>query len=316
MVPGPSANSHDICAIGTNRGVVRWVADGSYRTWLTPQQRPSSPSSSSAYSSSSSFSSPKELHSPYTDVFALDYQRGRDSGDVLFFGGRPGKLYVADYRLRPGTWDVVVPARAPSPITHVRSVNEWQVLVAGLRDRLALFDLRFLGGRSSSPSSSSSGAASSTLAVSNNSNNNKNKNKNKNKENHNKSSSSSARNFNNSGSGGGSGGSTAALPLLTFPQYRNRAHVDIGLDIDLASGSGSGIAAAAHDDGTVALYSLRTGNRLRAPDFDRVRSARGPIQALQFGAFPRDEIPSLFVGVQSNVLVCSFGVRRGEEEDG
>lgn len=259
--------------MATNRGVIRWVADGSYRTWLTPSRF-----------------GPKE-HNPYTDVFALDYQRSNSGsssggggsssssgGDVLFFGGRPGKLYVADYREKPHRWGVVTTKVAPSPITHVKSVNEYQVLVAGLRDRLALFDLRFLGGRSSYH--------------------------------FNKSSSSFVRNNNNSSSSGGGGGG-GALPLLTFPQYRNRAHVDIGLDVDLLSG----IVAAAHDDGTVALYSLRNGNRLRSPDIDRIRSSRGPIQAVQFQTFPRDSNPSLFVGVQSNINVYSFGAGIGEEDD-
>ncbi|RYP76804.1 hypothetical protein DL771_001540 [Monosporascus sp. 5C6A] len=112
-------NSNQVCAIGTNRGVVRWVADG-YRAWLTPKSFP-----------------PKERN-PYTDIFSLDFQRAHP--DILMFGGRPGKMWVSDHRQPRDKWDVV---SASSSITHIRSINEHQVLMAGLRDKLSVYDLRF-----------------------------------------------------------------------------------------------------------------------------------------------------------------------------
>lgn len=197
---------------------------------------------------------------------------------------------------------------------------------------MAIYDLRFLGSKSSYRHNNS------------NSNNNH-------SYNHNPTDQSSSPRNNNGNGNGNSNSSTdtsyaanAALPILTFPSYRNRAHIDIGLDVVSNPDSGPGIAAAAHDDGTVALYSLRSGNRLRASPspppssssssssspppaaspgaggrdgmtcIDRIQSPRGPIQALQFQTFPRDRNPSLFVGVQSNVNVFSFGARDGEDE--
>ncbi|RYO74326.1 hypothetical protein DL766_003412 [Monosporascus sp. MC13-8B] len=118
VVPAPE-NSNQVCAIGTNRGVVRWVADG-YRVWLTPRSFP-----------------PKERN-PYTDIFSLDFQRVHP--DILMFGGRPGKMWIGDHRQPQDKWDIV---SASSSITHIRSVNEHQVLIAGLRDKLSVYDLRF-----------------------------------------------------------------------------------------------------------------------------------------------------------------------------
>ncbi|RYP22556.1 hypothetical protein DL765_001614 [Monosporascus sp. GIB2] len=118
VVPAPE-NSNQVCAIGTNRGVVRWVVDG-YRAWLTPKSFP-----------------PKERN-PYTDIFSLDFQRAHP--DILMFGGRPGKMWVSDHRQPQDKWDIV---SASSSITHIRSINEHQVLIAGLRDKLSVYDLRF-----------------------------------------------------------------------------------------------------------------------------------------------------------------------------
>ncbi|KAK7755929.1 hypothetical protein SLS62_002216 [Diatrype stigma] len=235
-------------------------------------------------------------------------------------------------------WGVIA---TPSPITHIRSLNEHQVLVAGLRDRMVIYDLRFLGSKNSYRHNNSSS-----------SNNNHASHHNSTKWLH------SPRNNNSTNNGNGNGNSNpnpnpnpntnntsyaanVALPLLTFPSYRNGAHINIGLDVssDADVGAGPGIAAAAHDDGTVALYSLRSGNRLRAPlspaspspssssstalpdggdgmlGIDRIRSPRGPIQALQFQTFPRDRNPSLFVGVQSSVNVYSFGTGDGGDDE-
>ncbi|RYP40151.1 hypothetical protein DL767_001866 [Monosporascus sp. MG133] len=121
-------SSNQVCAIGTNRGVVRWVADG-YRAWLTPKSFP-----------------PKERN-PYTDIFSLDFQRAHP--DILMFGGRPGKMWVSDHRQPRDKWDVV---SASSSITHIRSINEHQVLIAGLRDKLSVYDLRFRKNKSGNTS--------------------------------------------------------------------------------------------------------------------------------------------------------------------
>ncbi|CAJ2511531.1 Uu.00g071560.m01.CDS01 [Anthostomella pinea] len=102
----------------------------------------------------------------------------------------------------------------------------------------------------------------------------------------------------------------ASAPIQVFPQYRNSAHIDIGLDYDKSTG----VVATAHDDGKVALYSVRSGKRLRCTDVDNIRSNRGPIQSIQFQTFPGDHLPTLFVGVHSNINAYSFGVENLEDE--
>ena len=261
-------NSNQVCAIGTNRGVVRWVADG-YRAWLTPQK----------------FALGER--NPYTDVFAVDYQVGHP--EVLLFGGRPNRMWIADHRQPCARWDALT---VPSSIAHIRSVNEYQVLVAGLQNNLAIYDLRFRKSSNNNSSSSSS-----------NHNNSKNNRSRKHHKRNKKNDAPFALTDTNV---------DVAQPLLTFPEYRNAAHFGMGLDYD----AGTRVAAAAHDDGRVALFSVRDGRRLRCAALDAVRSDRGPVRSLRFRAFPRDhDVPSLFVGLQSNINVYSFGAGALDNDD-
>lgn len=93
-------------------------------------------------------------------------------------------------------------------------------------------------------------------------------------------------------------------PLLTFPGFRNGAHMHFGLDVEPSLG----IVAAAHDDGHVGVYSLRSGKRLACPPVDRV-ATRGVVRGVMFQTLPRDRNPSLFLGIGPNVCKYSFGVR-------
>ncbi|KAI8955875.1 plasma-membrane proton-e [Xylaria longipes] len=122
-------------------------------------------------------------------------------------------------------------------------------------------------------------------------------------------------------------------PVIKFEQYRNTAHIDIGFAYD----ADTGVVAAAHDDvpGTVALYSVHTGSRLRVLDFateakqngrsgrprpildaERERMDLPIIQSLQFYKFPGDHTPTLFVGNdrQGGITAFSFGVDDLEDE--
>ncbi|KAI1633908.1 hypothetical protein F4809DRAFT_620968 [Biscogniauxia mediterranea] len=102
----------------------------------------------------------------------------------------------------------------------------------------------------------------------------------------------------------------AKTPVVAFPRYRNRARVDVGLAVAVDAASG-GLVAAAHDDGTVALYSPRTGRRLRCAALDSdsgSENSRDVVRALQFQTFPGDATPTLFVGRGSSICAYSFGV--------
>ncbi|KAI1105037.1 hypothetical protein F4804DRAFT_305319 [Jackrogersella minutella] len=94
----------------------------------------------------------------------------------------------------------------------------------------------------------------------------------------------------------------APTPVVRMAEYKNSARFDVGLDYD----RGSGVVAAAHNDGTVALYSVRSGNRLQSRDIDNIHSEYGQIHHLQFQTFEGDATPHLFVGMADMVHVYSF----------
>lgn len=254
ITPGPAASS-TVCAIGSNRGILQWDAERDPR-WLAPSPN------ATTYA---------EI---YRDVFAIEFLNEHPS--ILLAGGRPGHLSIKDIRDRSDdTRDVSERLRAP--ITHIKSLNEHHVLVSGLKNAMAVYDIRMLQGKTGDGTSHRN----------RNSNNN---NSSKTNRHH--------RTF------------AHVLPVVAFPEYRNGPHIQIGLDVD----RDNGIVAAAHDDGKVAVYSTQTGHRLKSPDVDQIRSHRGVIQSLQFETMPRDSHPTLFVGNGSNLNAYAFGVRSLDDE--
>ncbi|RDA90106.1 hypothetical protein CP533_2582 [Ophiocordyceps camponoti-saundersi (nom. inval.)] len=98
-------------------------------------------------------------------------------------------------------------------------------------------------------------------------------------------------------------------PLVRFQDYRNEAYFQTGWDVSIELG----VVAAAHDDGTVKLFSLRSGRRLRCKELDKIRSAT-PIKALMFQQMHRERTASLFVGVGPSLDKYSFGTLDTEDE--
>ncbi|KAG5913722.1 hypothetical protein E4U42_000910 [Claviceps africana] len=141
-----------------------------------------------------------------------------------------------------------------SSITHLRSINPHQVLVAGLQNQMSLYDTRFFG---AAPD----------------------------------------------------GGGNARAPLLSFPGYRNAAHVHAGWDVSTELG----LVAAAHDDGTVRLFSLTTGRTLRSPAVDGLWTD-APVKALAFSTMGGERLPSLWVGEGQALRKFSLGARHFEDE--
>jgi hypothetical protein len=128
-------------------------------------------------------------------------------------------------------------------------------------------------------------------------------------------------------SGSRAGNNNSTVPVLTFPEYRNASSIQIGLDVLLGPGYGSGLVAAAHDDGKVALFSVRDGCKLPCPALDGVNLARpssvevdGPaylqsnavVRSLTFQTLPEDQHASLFVA--GRLRVEKFAFSRREEE--
>ncbi|KAI0096529.1 hypothetical protein F4814DRAFT_434983 [Daldinia grandis] len=103
---------------------------------------------------------------------------------------------------------------------------------------------------------------------------------------------------------------TATTPFLQITGFKNGPYLDLGLDVD----RDSGVVAAAHDDGKMALYSVRSGRRLQCADVDGI-AARGPIHCVQWETFVGDNTPSLFVGADHRAKVYSFGVKDPDADE-
>ncbi|EQL00867.1 WD40 repeat-like-containing domain protein [Ophiocordyceps sinensis CO18] len=222
----PAPPSSDlICVIGTNAGIIRVRSDDSM-AWIAPQNQALS------------------RHVPQ-DIFDLDFQHSNHN--VVMAGGRQARLWITDLRTPELEWTDV---RHGSSIAHVRSVNPHQILVAGLKNTMALYDMRFFSQRPN-----------------------------------------------------------GVRPLLSFATYRNEAHFHTGWDVspDL------GIVAAAHDDGTVKLFSLRSGRMLRSDAMDRIYT-QAPVKALMFQQMPTEKLPSLWVGVGPSIQKFTFGAHGMHDE--
>lgn len=154
-------------------------------------------------------------------------------------------------------------------ISHVVGMNENQILVSGIKNKMCIYDIRW---RKPSLSISPIGERHSWTAV----------------------------------------GQTTA-PLVTFPDFHNEMTLYHGLAVSNASSSaasGAGqVVAAAHDDGSVALYSARTGRRIACPAVDTLvlrgshgRKTGAPVQCLQWQWMPGERHESLWAGVGTEVM--------------
>lgn len=224
--------------VGCNRGLYLFACDGVDEEicghWLTPMRGPTD----------------ALLTNPFEDIFSVDFLNYNHR--IPLSGGRPGNMFLGDLRTPANKWSYF---QHGSVISHIRSLNEHQVLVAGLRSKMSIYDVRFSAKQD-------------------------------------------------------------ATPLVSFPEYTNQAHIHLGLDVEKTYG----IVAAAHDDGKVALYSTRSGQRMASPDVDAIASTCGPIHCIQFEPLDRTGDPyedtpsSLIVGVNSNVHFYSFGTRELDDE--
>ncbi|KYK61715.1 hypothetical protein DCS_02858 [Drechmeria coniospora] len=117
--PAPSS-SDLLCVIGTNAGLLR-VRNNETMAWIAPQN------------------APKDMHLPQ-EIFDQDFQQSNHN--ILLAGGRQPRLWMTDLRTPETEWMYIHHA---SSIARLRSVNEHQILVAGLQSSMALYDMRFFG---------------------------------------------------------------------------------------------------------------------------------------------------------------------------
>ncbi|CRK10870.1 hypothetical protein BN1723_009198 [Verticillium longisporum] len=219
--------------------------------------------------------------SPSMDVLAQAFNVANPS--ILYAGTRSSTVRTLDLRAPPQAWSCF---RTASAVTHLRSLesNPNHILVAALRSNLHIYDLRFL---KTEPSAQTRSEVPRT--------------KKRNR----------GRDHGRLKQPSGPAVAQPATPVLTFPEYRNEAHTHIGFDVN----QDVGVVAAAHDthDGRVALYSLRSGLRLRTPAVDRA-STRGPVRSLVFQSMPMERHASLWIGHQGVVKKYSVGVS-GEDDE-
>ncbi|KAI1127316.1 hypothetical protein F5Y10DRAFT_243036 [Nemania abortiva] len=309
VAPAP-ASSPLVCVVGTSRGVLEWDWASGTSALLAP---------------------PAPVTDLLHDVFAIDFHPSQAA--VYRFGGRPGALFTADSRVPRTEWSYL---RLPSTITHLRCLDSGnQILAAGLRNQLGIYDLRF--------ARSYRGIEDEDVRIDSGTRDGRRRSDNR-KGGPNSSRQSCFRDrkrWNRDGKQAEYGkdnhrNKTAAQPVIRFERYRNAAHTDIGFAFDAATG----VVATAQDivPGTVALYSVRTGSQLRVLDLAKPskgaanlnhdhrtsrrlqpishaeRANLPVIQSLQFQTFPGDHTPTLFVGNGGNITAFSFGVDNLEDE--
>ncbi|KAL1835479.1 hypothetical protein VTJ49DRAFT_6638 [Mycothermus thermophilus] len=324
------ADSPLLCVVGTDRGILQLRPDSnSALTWLTPpppppgwqkqqHQHPSHwKSKGGKRHHQNSFSSVLSA-SPYWHhgtVLSLDFSPENPSS-LLFAGTRSGRVALLDLRV-PAHQQWKMPQEDgsaenygtlsithASSAAHVRCVGPHDVLVAGPRNAMAVYDVRWLKPRhhhhhhqqqQGGPKKANNGF----------------------KPGWNPNPSTLGRR--------GGDNPNATAPILTFHAYRNQAHIHIGLDLLTSPGygpsyscgdnpghgrGGIGIVAAAHDDGTVGLYSLTDGTRLAGGAVDRFRSPGAEtgavVRKLAWRTLPGDVHPSLFVAKGEGVGKFSF----------
>lgn len=199
---------------------------------------------------------------------------------ICFAGSRDARVHRLDTRAPPSPGSGWDWFRHRSSAAHVRCLDDHRVLVAGPRSAMAIYDTRW-SGRPRGPGGSGK----------NNNNSNDN----------------------------------IAQPVVQFAGYKNKAHVRIGLDVTHDAGGAAGlgaggVVAAGLGDGTVGVFSLRTGRRLRAGDVDdpqtapKAPGAGGVVKALQFRQLPWEKEASLFAGVGPVVRKFTFGVEDEDDE--
>ncbi|KAI2641946.1 hypothetical protein GGS21DRAFT_500477 [Xylaria nigripes] len=276
-MPAP-VNSPLVFAISTSRGIVQWKDGLDQLQWLTPPT-----------------SATPSLHQPsenglFRDIFAVDFLSSQSM--VLQFGGRPGALFTADTRVPWRTWSHV---KLPSSITHLRCLSGGnQVLAAGLRNQLGVYDLRFV--RTFRGARDEGGRVDITSGFG------------------------SAGRRRNGAEEGRNGQDSLdegiTRPVISFKDYRNSAHIKIGFAYDATTG----VVAAAHDvPGTIALYSVRTGSRLRVLNLASEGWAAAIPKVLKFETFPNDCTPTLFTSTTpaanpGGIAAFSFGVDKLGDE--
>lgn len=271
----PASHPGSLMLIATNLGLLE-VRGDNVHDWSFPR-----------------FIHTDSYNGDHEDVLSADYHP--TNPHVVFVGRRDGNFFYIDRRTavqtkvgKHGEWKYPSSStrrhvyQGASSIAHLKALDDHQLLAAGPTSAMAVYDVRWM--KTTADSSSGKGYQ--------------------------------------GGTGRGKGRRpqqqrrSTTTPVVRMYEYTNMPHINIGLDVAMGlGGTGGGVVAAGQDDGTVGLFSIRTGRKLPAGDIDRIKHSenQGVIKAIQFATMPWEREPSLFVGVGSVVKKYSFGT--GEEED-
>jgi hypothetical protein len=111
------------CAVGMNDGMIVLNATRNVMKRPTPPKRRS-----------------KKTSDVSSELLDVDFV-GADQPSLILGAGRRGRLWLCDLRAASSQWTEI---RHRSGVAHVRSAGKGTVLVAGLEDCMALYDLRCL----------------------------------------------------------------------------------------------------------------------------------------------------------------------------
>ncbi|KAH6608108.1 plasma membrane atpase [Trichoderma cornu-damae] len=148
--PAP-ASSDLLCVVGTSHGILR-IRSNETLGWISTTDAPPNIDFSTRleYTGRSSRLGKRQRarYGPWTpqEIFSQDFQV--DNHNVLYAGGRQPRLWITDLRAPAAGWSFV---KHGSSIAHVRSINPHQVIVAGLQNRMSVYDTRFFSSNQSNP---------------------------------------------------------------------------------------------------------------------------------------------------------------------
>ncbi|KAK4102597.1 hypothetical protein N658DRAFT_495313 [Parathielavia hyrcaniae] len=270
----PAAHGSSLtCIAGTDQGIIK-LQDNKL-DWFTPRPRPSQRHKQGR---------PDPTQPPWQgDILSVDFAHHNPT-EVILAGTRSSHVCLLDMRVPVREWTTRSNAfRHVSSIAHVRSVGPHEVLAAGPRNAMAIYDIRFLQQAPPPPPPPPPPLPPSPWQT------------HKTKQDHH-------HHHRQTWHG------NATRPIVEFPSYRNAAHIHTGLDVLAEPGYGSrGIVAAAHDDATVGLYSLRDGARIPGGAVDSIGAAAGTVvRSIMWATLPGDRHPGLFVGEGPCVKKYSF----------
>ncbi|ETS77540.1 hypothetical protein PFICI_11414 [Pestalotiopsis fici W106-1] len=139
----PDIQTRVICAIGSNRGILRYdeslITSLSADSMAYPMTTLANPNQGLHWAAPSPLRPTSFPPQSCRDIFTVDFLRGHDM--IILGGGRPGRCLVTDARVRDDHWQSF---QHGTSITHIKSLNQHHVLVSGTRNKMCIYDLRMV----------------------------------------------------------------------------------------------------------------------------------------------------------------------------